>query len=201
MEHRTLTSEISRIYRAIDRKITRLQHAATIACPEGCGACCQTLHIEATVLESLPLAEAVFEYEAEDHVLQLLEEKLSRNDPTCALFIPGMENPGSGRCSFYAFRPLLCRLFGFASRKNRHGDLEFSTCRRIRETFPESVQRAQIGVSSGLRVPVFQDSFMRIAAMNPAIGFHQRPINLAIKEAIEYIYWRRPGKEKMAKAS
>jgi len=200
MELHTLTSEISRIYRSIDRKITRLQHAATIACQEGCGACCESPHIEATVLETLPLAEAVFNFEEEEYIIGLVEEKISLNDPSCALFHPELDKPGNGRCSYYAFRPLLCRLFGFAARRNRKGDLEFSTCRRIKGTSPDSVERAHIGVSAGLRVPVFQESFMRIAAMNPAIGFQRHPINFAIKEAIEYLYWRRPGKEKMAKA-
>lgn len=201
MEHQTLTSEISRIYRAIDRKISRFQYAASIACPEGCGACCETPHIQATILETLPLAEAVFDLREEEHVLQAVEEKLSRNDFACALFLPKTDIPGNGQCRYYNFRPLLCRLFGFAARRNREGDLEFCTCRHIRETSPDSVQRAHIGVSSGLRIPVFQESFMRIATLNPSIGFQLRPINFAIKEAIEYLYWRRPGKEKMAKAS
>jgi len=201
MEYRTFTSEIVRIYRGIDRKITRLQHAASISCPEGCGACCETPHIEATILETLPLAEAVFDCGEEDGVLRLVEEKLSRNDFTCALFLPEENISGNGRCSYYTSRPLLCRLFGFAARRNRLNELEFCTCRRIKEIAPDSVNRSQIGVSAGLRVPVFQESFMRIAALNPAIGFQRRPINLAIKEAIEYSYWRRPGKGKMAKAS
>jgi len=201
MGNRTLISEISRTYRSIDRKIARLQHAASIACPEGCGACCETSHIEATILEALPLAEAVFDFGQEENILQLVEDKLFRSDLTCALYLQDPAKAGLGRCRYYETRPLLCRLFGFSARRNRLDELEFSTCRCIRERSPDSLQRAQIGVSAGLRVPVFQDSFMRIAALNPDIGFQLRPINLAIKEAIEYLYWRRPVKEKMAKAS
>ncbi len=201
MDYRTLILELSRIYRGIDRKTLRLQHAASLNCPEGCGACCETQHIEATLLETLPVAEAIFDNGEEETILLAVEEKLSRNDFSCALFRASPSQPGHGSCSYYSSRPLLCRLFGYAARRNRHGDLEFSTCRRIREASPDAVQRAQIGVSAGLTVPVFQESFMRIASMNPAIGFKRRPINYAIKEAIEYLYWRKPGKEKMAKAS
>jgi hypothetical protein len=52
-----------------------------------------------------------------------------------------------------------------------------------------------------MNIPVYQESFMRIAVLNPGIGFKRLPINIAIKEALEYIYWRRPKKFKIAKAS
>lgn len=201
MDVSILISEISRIYRSIDRKIIRFQHAASLTCPEGCGACCDTQHIEATLLETLPLAEAVFNDGMEEAIIIAIENKISQKDFSCVLYHPDMEHAGNGRCTYYQVRPLICRLFGFAARKNRQGEKEFSTCKRIRELSPEGIRRGEIGISAGLRIPVFQESFMRIASLNPAIGFKPLPINIAIKEAIEYLYWRRPGKEKMAKAS
>ncbi|MBN1930050.1 MAG: hypothetical protein JW786_00390 [Desulfobacterales bacterium] len=57
----SLSYEISRIYRSIDRKTNRLQQVAALRCPDGCGACCETQQIEATVLEAIPIAEAIFE--------------------------------------------------------------------------------------------------------------------------------------------
>ena len=95
----------------------------------------------------------------------------------------------------------MCRLYGFAARRNRHGDLEFCTYRYINESYPEAVRRAVIGVSAGMNIPVYQESFMQITALNPGIGFKRLPFNIAIKEALEYIYWRRPKRFKMAKAS
>ncbi|MBN1930051.1 MAG: hypothetical protein JW786_00395 [Desulfobacterales bacterium] len=80
------------------------------------------------------------------------------------------------------------------------GELEFSPCKRMTVASPDGVQRARIGVSAGLRVPVYQESFMRIAVLNPTIGFRRRPINLAIKEALEYLYRRQPRGFETAKA-
>lgn len=196
-----LNSEILRIYRSIDRNSKRIQRATSLSCPKGCGLCCKTQKIEATILEMLPLAEAVFENKEEEIILLRVETLIEQNDFSCALFLQDANIPGNGNCTYYYFRPLLCRLFGFAARKNRHGDLEFSTCRHIKKYSPEAVRRAVIGVSAGMNIPVYQESFMRIAVLNPGIGFKRLPINIAIKEALEYIYWRRPKRFKIAKAS
>ena len=195
-----LLREVSRIYRGIDRKTDRLQRAASLFCPEKCGICCNTQNIETTLLETLPLAEAIFNRKEEELILQAIEERLSRNDFRCVLFGPS-EKPLYGFCTYYPFRPLLCRLFGFAVRKNRHDGFDFCACRHLKESAPDSVKRAELSISMGLRIPVYQESFMRIAALNPSIGIQRRPINLAIKEALEYLYWRRPQRIMMAKAS
>ena len=195
-----LSRDVSRIYRSIDRKTDRLQRATSLYCPEGCGTCCKTTNIEATLLETLPLAEAIFNREEEASVLRAIEERISRDDFSCVLF-GRPAAPPNGWCGYYPFRPLLCRLFGFAARKNRCDELDFCTCGRLKETAPDGVRRAELSISMGLRIPVYQESFMRIAAMNPAIGFKRYPINLAIKEALEYLYWRRPRRVRMSKAS
>ncbi|MBU1055079.1 MAG: YkgJ family cysteine cluster protein [Proteobacteria bacterium] len=196
-----LNSEILRTYRSIDRNIKRIQRATSLSCPKGCGLCCKTQKIEATILEMLPLAEAIFENKEEETILLRSENLIEENDFSCALFSQDANIPVNGHCTYYYFRPLLCRLFGFAARKNRYGDLEFCTCRHIKESYPENVRRVGIGISAGMNIPVYQESFMRIAALNPGIGFKRLPINIAIKEALEYIYWRRPKRFKMAKAS
>ena len=162
--------------------------------------CCKTQSIEATLLETLPLAEAIFNNGEEDLILQTVEEQLLKDDFSCILF-RFLGNTLNGFCTYYPYRPLLCRLFGFAARRNRLDELDFCTCKHLRGISPDSVRRAEFSVSMGLRIPIYQESFMRIAAMNPTIGFLRRPINLAIKEALEYLYWRRPGKVMMAKAS
>jgi Fe-S-cluster containining protein len=97
-----------------------------------------------------------------------------------------------GSCDYYEFRPLLCRLFGFVSRKNKYNRPEFSTCNVIRGIDPERVRRAEIAVSEGLSCPVYQDSFMRIAMIDPYLGYRLLPINQALKGAIEHLYWISP---------
>jgi hypothetical protein len=43
-----------------------------------------------------------------------------------------------------------------------------------------------------LNPPVYQSSFLRIACLEPAMGFHLQPINHALREAMEYVHWHRP---------
>lgn len=186
-----LPSEVIRTYREIDRKTGRLQAATGLRCPSGCGACCESPEVEATVPEALPLAHEIYRRKEEEAVLRAVEERENRGDLRCALYLLDPVSPGKGRCSYYQFRPLLCRLFGFASRKNKHGDLEFCPCRVIKQRSPEAVRRAEIRISKGLDAPVYQESFVRIASMDPGLGYRRLPINRALKEALEQLYWRR----------
>jgi uncharacterized protein len=191
LETRALIASISEVFNQIDREIDYLQNATALSCPPGCGTCCTTQQIEATVLESLPLAEAIFDNGEAEMVLDAVELRLSENDFSCVLYRPDPDHPENGRCAHYSPRPLVCRLFGFAARRNRLGDLELCTCKHISGSIPDIVLKAQDSVSKGCPIPVYQDSFMRIASLNPAIGFKRLPINTAIKQAVEYLFWRR----------
>jgi len=186
---RVLLSKVLRIYQEIDQKTARLQVAFGLLCPPLCGACCDNPEVEATVLEILPLAEEVYRRKEEETVFSVLEEKRNQGDFRCMLYRPNPGFPGTGRCSYYEFRPLVCRLFGFAFRRNKFGNLEFSACKVMKERTPEAVHRAEIGISQGSDVPVYQESFMRIASMDSAIGYRRLPVNLALKEALERLYW------------
>jgi len=185
-----LSSKVLRVYQEIDQKTARLQFAFGLRCPSLCGVCCDNPEVEATVLETLPLAEEIYQRKEEETVLFALEERRSHGDFKCLLYQANPGFPGTGRCSYYEFRPLLCRLFGFAFRRNKFGNLELSTCKVIKERTPEAVHRAEIGISEGEDVPVYQESFMRIASMDSGIGYRRLPINLALKEALEHLYWK-----------
>ncbi len=185
-----LSSEVLRIYQEIDQKTTRLQWAFGLRCPSLCGACCDSSEVEATVLETLPLAEEIYRREEQEAVLGSLEERENQADFRCVLFRANPGVPGSGRCLYYELRPLVCRLFGFAFRRNKYGNLELSTCKVIKERTPEAIHSAETGIPEGLDVPVYQDSFMRIASMDPGMGYRRLPINLALKEALERVYWK-----------
>jgi hypothetical protein len=94
-----LNSEILRIYRSIDRNSKRIQRAASLSCPKGCGLCCKTQKIEATILEMLPLAEAIFENKEEETILLRVENLIEQNDFSCALFSLDADIPGNGKCT------------------------------------------------------------------------------------------------------
>ena len=198
---RTVSREVWKVYREIDLKIARLRRAASLSCPEGCGTCCESRQVEATIPEVLPLAEAIYAKSEEQAVWLAVEDKGARGELSCVLYREDHDVSGNGRCTYYRFRPLLCRLFGFAARRNRRGGLEFCPCRHMKERSPEAVRRAGIGLLSGLDIPVYQESFMRIASLDPYMGYRRYPINLAIQSALGHLYWHRPGRWGRARAA
>lgn len=187
-----LCSEVRMIYQEMDHSIKRLQDATGLRCLAGCGTCCESPSVEATVIQVLPLAEEILLRQEDEKILCAIEEKEKVGDFVCILYGPGSPDSEKGKCTYYAYRPLVCRLFGFASRRNKFGNLEFSTCKILREKSPGPVRRADIALSEGLDIPVYQDSFYRLGAIHPDKGFRRLPINLALKAALESLYWKKP---------
>jgi Fe-S-cluster containining protein len=181
-------------YKRLDEMIARFQAASGIYCPDGCGICCMEWWVEASILEVLPLALEIYSRRQEEEVLTSIQEKEEHQDSRCAVLLSEPPQEGKGPCGYYEFRPLLCRLFGFASRKNKFNKPEFSPCRIIKNIDPDRVKRAEISVSEGMKVPVYQEAFMRIASINPSMGFRILPINQALKGALEHLYWMNPDK-------
>lgn len=183
--------EVLNIYQEVDRKILRFQEATGLKCPPGCGSCCMSQEVEATVLEVLPLAIESFSAQQEDLLYAKIEEQERKGDRACILYQPDLRTPGNGRCTYYKVRPLLCRLFGFATRKSKEGNLELCTCKLLRATFPQELQKEGENGLSKFSLPVYQEISMRIAVLNPGMGFQRLPLNLAIKSAIEKVFWKR----------
>ncbi|MBN1849691.1 MAG: YkgJ family cysteine cluster protein [Deltaproteobacteria bacterium] len=188
-----MINQVSRVYKDLDNSIARFQDVTGMHCPSGCAVCCGDWWVEATVLEVLPLGMEIYRQGQEQAVFSAIQEKGDHEDTTCVLYIADPLLRGKSACGYYPWRPLLCRLFGFAGRRNKLGRIEFSACRIIKGQYPGDVQRAEMGLAAGLKVPVYQDAFMRIASLDPGMGYRRLPINQAIKGALEYLYWMHPG--------
>ena len=176
----------------MDRETAFLQLSSGMRCLPDCGDCCENPNVEASVLEAIPLANDILLRHQEEDLLSAVEHKQSQDDHICVLYRKGPGGPEKGRCSNYAFRPLLCRLFGFAARRDKYGRLELCPCKHIKADQPESTFRAQIFISTTPSAPIYQDLFMKVASLDPNLGFRRLPINLAIKQAIEYLHWKHP---------
>lgn len=196
------------VFREFGRAIARLQLATGLRCVPGCGSCCESRNVEATLVEALPLAGEIYRLNEEVKVLDAIDEKDLRGDPVCVLYRPDPDLPGHGRCAYYDFRFLVCRLFGFSARKGKAGRLEFSTCRIIKQRYPETVSAAESSIRGGqlalstvegpvlstvegMQIPVYQEAFLRIAGLEPGTGFTRYPVNQAIRKALERFYWKR----------
>lgn len=192
-----LSSHVMQVFREAGRAVAGFQLATGLRCVPGCGVCCESRHVEATVVEALPLAEELYRGGKEATVLDAIDGKELRGDPVCVLYRPDSGTPGHGCCAYYEFRFLVCRLFGFSARRGKLGRLEFSTCKIIKEHCPDAVTIADRCMSAGpplsqvAHIPVYQDMFMRVAGIDPGRGFRRYPVNQAIKNALELFYWKR----------
>jgi uncharacterized protein len=100
-----------------------------LACPEGCGSCCEAFVPDVLPVESDLIADWLLGNRPE-----LAEALIARDggNPSAESPCPFYESfRAGGRCGVYPARPLVCRLFGFASVRDRDGVEAFSLCRRM----------------------------------------------------------------------
>jgi hypothetical protein len=88
----------------------------------------------------------------------------------------------AGHCSFYSFRPALCRLFGYAAVRSRTGAQALSICKHIRQNDP---QTAAAAMAYAEEAPCFVHYGSRVYALDPVLGNGLMPINTALRRAIE----------------
>ncbi len=179
-----VANQVSNLFSEIDRQTQAFQSATGLYCPSGCGHCCDNAHIEVTVLDCLPLAIALFNEGTGDVWLTKFTEP-TRN--SCLFYQADPLKAGNGRCLQYEGRPLLCRTFGFGTVRNKEGNPELAVCAIHRATQPETIQRSQQSIESGLPAPNFADLAMQLEAIDPAIGRQRYPINQAMKQALERV--------------
>lgn len=169
------------LFQELDARTARFRTVSGLQCPPGCGSCCLSDKVEATILEFLPLAISLMGSETGDRLL----ERLSRSDEVpahCLLYDPTARE---GHCTAYPFRGVVCRLFGFAGRLDRKRVPQLAVCRKMRSADPETASRAEALVAMEPRfMPLFADAGIRLSAMDPALGTRRLPINEALREAL-----------------
>lgn len=178
------SAQVQRIYEELDGKIAEFQKQSGLACESGCGRCCENPAIFATVLEVLPLARFLWQNKHAQVVLKKLEETGAEN--LCVFYRPDPVIPGRGRCGIYPSRPLLCRLFGFAAKSDKHGTPLLVTCPTIKSRCAKEYQDTlKCLAGQALKPPMMTEYALRIYNIDPYLGRQQMPINRAVKTALE----------------
>jgi len=147
--------------------------ATGLACPAGCGDCCVNDEPEDSVLAALPAARWA--------VANGLAERLSgaaQSAPYGPCVFYNAER--AQHCTVYPLRPLLCRLFGFAGRRDKQGAAQYRPCRRM---------NAGAGAVSAAP-PLFGEQASRLESIHPALGGRRLPMNLAFAEAAAWLLLR-----------
>ena len=176
------------VFEELDKQISVFQSKTKLHCIAGCGACCKKPDIEATPLEFLPFAHHLYTIGEAENTL----EKLSNNPGDICIIFKAFETANGGTCTQYNYRGLICRLFGFSARVDKHGKPELATCRIIKETQEEDYTKAVNEIGEGLAIPVMRDYYFKLRSVDANLSDKFYPINIAIKEAIEHvlIYYR-----------
>jgi uncharacterized protein len=178
-----LIDELRRIFRDVDEKVEEFKALTGVRCPDMCGICCASEKVETTVVEMMPLAEELWKTGRADHFLEKIQEFEDRGP--CVFFEKDKITPGNGRCGVYALRPLICRLFGFFTVKDKTGKYVYGSCKVMKEKYPENYKKAVELVERGDHLSNVTDHTIKIISMGTGISKKMYPINLAAKMAIE----------------
>ena len=173
---------VEAVFKKLDAEISDFQSATSLHCKFGCGKCCFKPDIEATVLEFLPFALHLYQSNQAEEWLMKLEDTDSE---ICLILNP--TQAGSGLCSQYPHRGLICRLFGYSARTNKYGKRELITCQIIKTEQAIAFSDAERKIEAGLAVPVMNEFYMQLASIDFDLSRDFFPINIAIRKAIETV--------------
>ncbi len=168
------------LYTRIDKAVGEFQLKSGLRCPPGCANCCPAADVQVTILEMLPVA---YEMLRNAKAAAWMEGLAAVGDSKQCLLYSAQPLPGAaGNCSFYKWRPVLCRLFGYAAVRNRTGAKVLSVCRHIRQSDPE---KAAAAAALAPEAPCFVHYSSQVYGLDPALGTRLMPINTALRQAIE----------------
>jgi uncharacterized protein len=179
---------VEEVFRELDEHLALMALKSGMKCLHLCNACCRNAEIEASPIEFIPLAAALYQSGQVDQFLA----RLDKSDETefCVLLSPDAWKMGNWACTDYAKRGLVCRLFGYGYRLNKDGIPELVTCKVMKESIPEAVANARRqGYDNPDEVPLFRNYSMQLFSIDSDLVIPQLPINKAIRLAIEKLYF------------
>jgi Fe-S-cluster containining protein len=172
-----------------DRAVEKFRDLTKIRCPEGCGECCSRSKVETTVVEMMPLALELWSSGTAESWFARIRAALE--DSTCVFFQTQAEGASiQGRCMVYSLRPLICRLFGFFTVRNKHGKYVYGSCRVIKQTYPRIYENAVRVLEQTPHPSVCTDYSIRMIGIDSTLGYRMLPINRAAYLALERIGYR-----------
>ncbi|GAB4418964.1 MAG: YkgJ family cysteine cluster protein [Bacteroidia bacterium] len=175
---------VERLYKQLDKEIAAFQAASGMTCIAGCGHCCQTSDVSACPLEFIPLAYHAYK---QGRALEWWEALVHEPEGLCPQLRPLIGPSDLGFCGGYTHRGLICRLFGYASLRNKYGEQQLYTCKLLKTERAETYQATLAKIRQGLRVPIVSDYYQRLRDIDPALAETMLPIRAAVREALAVV--------------
>lgn len=180
MENKFINKVLT-IYSEIDVQVEAFRSVVKLHCLPGCGICCTSTKVEANVIELLPLARELFHQGEAEFWME--RAQATRYEGICIFYDPKPPRIGIGHCRFYAWRPSVCRLFGFSKVKDKTGKPKLAVCIVQKNIMPYVVENAEKSISHGIPAPGLTNFFLQIMGIDPSGRL--MPINRAIHMALE----------------
>lgn len=180
---------VEKIFSVIDVATDNVKKTTGLSCARGCGKCCSNPAIESTVLEMMPMAQNILE---SGDVEAVLSAAALHDKGICVFFEASVPDGSSGKCLAYDKRPSLCRMFGFAGRRNKFGANEFSYCAVHKRDIPDAVSNAEkLAAAHKVEVPLFTFYTQQIENLDPDLGHQRYGINKSLLLAMENLLMRK----------
>lgn len=179
---RRKAGQVAAVYKEMSVTFSEYQNSLALACPSECGACCLVPTIEASPLEMLPTAIALFD---QGRAFQVLQDIESAPSLQCVFYKKSSFDGSLGRCTSYETRPSICRIFGVAARKNKTGNRELSACRVLKSEYRERY----LGLTDEeiKHAPLMSEWKYKVAVLEEILPAKDRPINEALKIALQKV--------------
>jgi len=169
-----LCGQVLTMFTIAEMQALRFSSHTGIACPPACSDCCRNDKPEDSVLSALPAGL----WAVDCDMLDLLERAASERPlGPCVFYSQSPEKP----CSIYPLRPLICRLFGFAGKRDKYGTVQYRPCSRMTKPLQPILRTP----------PVFSDHATRLEFLYPPLGNDRQPLNVAFHKAAQWILLRR----------
>lgn len=149
------------LYREAELEMDDWKRKSGIACPDGCGICCERFHPDILPVE----AELVAAY-----LLLKRPDLLPRAETLVTAHCPFYTASGPGHCTVYPVRPLICRLFGFAGERDKAGVPRFRLCRHMTGHGARTFTGEELRSRFGRVPPLMQEYGMRLQSLVPGAG-------------------------------
>ncbi len=169
-------------YKEVDEITQNIKTSFSVSCPSGCGQCCNTTtdNIEASITEMLPLCVYLYEQNAYQKWLQ------KANHQRCVFYATNNHKNNSGCCLVYAYRPLVCRLFGFSFTKNKNGAIVPVACSILKKQYNDKSKFFVVNTDS---LPMISSFSLQSLMIDP-VRSDRFPINEAFVKAMEYVIFK-----------
>jgi Fe-S-cluster containining protein len=168
---------ILELYKQMETVFSGFQKENRLSCPEGCGACCLSPEIEASVAEMLPLAHYLIKTNKAIETLNDLED----SSRTCVLYQSQTANGEKGYCKAYEYRPAICRMFGVAGASSKDSTTKYSICSKLKQERMREIEDLELRKPEA---PFMHEWIHKLLSIDPEVLQQRYPINQALKEAL-----------------